>query len=466
MIKYLRALKNRITVKEAAAFLTLFLMLYVSNETLLFGTNSSHMVKTYGFFVLTVLTLAWTAYALFYAKNDGLTAGMRNAAIALVAIIFCTAFANGGDFFKYSYEGMLLLLTLVIVSNIGFKTFKECFCAIMIFLACASLAGMALYMAGGSILNKMPVMINTSGYKFHNILFTMVQGDNVVHSFRNYGIFREPGAFVVFLCIALFFELVDNKRYKNYKVFLYILTVFTTFSTAGYILMALVLFGYFLSKSETPEDKKLKKTLLIGMGVGLFGLILFFDFQALFSKVFGKLFVGNASRDSRVGAFLVNVALLLKQKLKFIFGGGFSYVESNYRLVSVNGIMSDHNTNTLFKMLSVHGVVYFLIVVLSLAEFVRGVKKGQRGEVFYTLALIMMLCNEDFIFNIVVYLLIFYSIQQNQGESFYANLFNKFGSVRKHGKDHAGYFRTGAGIRAYCSYGDGVFVSPLTGAGK
>ena len=61
---------------------------------------------------------------------------------------------------------------------------------------------------------------------------------------RNCAIFWEPGAFAVFLGIALYNVLVSDKENKMFKLLILIVTLFTTQSTLAYtvILFALLLF--------------------------------------------------------------------------------------------------------------------------------------------------------------------------------------------------------------------------------
>jgi hypothetical protein len=63
---------------------------------------------------------------------------------------------------------------------------------------------------------------------------------------RNCGFMWEPGAFAFMMLIALIIRLSKNNLAFDFHVFVYIITIITTFSTMGYIVLFFVLIGAFL----------------------------------------------------------------------------------------------------------------------------------------------------------------------------------------------------------------------------
>uniref|UniRef100_UPI000FF138CB hypothetical protein n=1 Tax=Exiguobacterium sp. AM39-5BH TaxID=2292355 RepID=UPI000FF138CB len=65
---------------------------------------------------------------------------------------------------------------------------------------------------------------------------------------RNLGIFWEPGLFATFLVIGLLFELFfNNKKISIFRVIIFSLTIFTTQSSAGYLLLFIVSVAFFIN---------------------------------------------------------------------------------------------------------------------------------------------------------------------------------------------------------------------------
>lgn len=62
---------------------------------------------------------------------------------------------------------------------------------------------------------------------------------------RNSGIFWEPGAFQGFLNIAVLTSIEGNIKYKRLKLITLIITILSTMSTTGYIVLAFILFVFF-----------------------------------------------------------------------------------------------------------------------------------------------------------------------------------------------------------------------------
>lgn len=65
---------------------------------------------------------------------------------------------------------------------------------------------------------------------------------------RNAGPFWEPGGFATFLVVAIILNFYETKKMFDKKNIIFILALLTTFSTAAYILLSLILILFYLSK--------------------------------------------------------------------------------------------------------------------------------------------------------------------------------------------------------------------------
>ena len=93
-----------------------------------------------------------------------------------------------------------------------------------------------------------------------NELFKLWMGQNLKCGVRNSGPFWEPGIFQIYIIIALYFALFffrnQNGKFPYWHVAVYIITLITTFSTTGYILIGgLLLWKYIIWSIHTTHTK-------------------------------------------------------------------------------------------------------------------------------------------------------------------------------------------------------------------
>lgn len=96
---------------------------------------------------------------------------------------------------------------------------------------------------------------------------------------RNAGAFWEPGGFGCFLLLALYFNIIKEKKIINLKNIIYIIAIITTFSTASYLGLFMLLLGYFVSIYNT------KYKLIILPLVFLLSLYVFYSQEFLYQKI-------------------------------------------------------------------------------------------------------------------------------------------------------------------------------------
>lgn len=93
---------------------------------------------------------------------------------------------------------------------------------------------------------------------------------------RNFGIFWEGGAFQAFLNLALLFLIKEKKIYQKklcyfyIKAFILIITIVTTFSTAGYLLMIFNVYFYMIESTNAKLTKKKFYMIIAFIIMGLF----------------------------------------------------------------------------------------------------------------------------------------------------------------------------------------------------
>lgn len=161
-------------------------------------------------------------------------------------------------FLTYAY---FFFLVYVLIKGLGLRLFKI-YEHINFYLAIIALGFWAIQIILGgdtfySLLNKIPgvdqfSIVTGRGY---NILIYSVQPvfSSLLYNFtvpRNCGYAWEPGAFAVYLCLAIFINLffTDDDPKKKVRLWILILALLTTQSTTGYVIFVVTILTYLLNK--------------------------------------------------------------------------------------------------------------------------------------------------------------------------------------------------------------------------
>ena len=99
---------------------------------------------------------------------------------------------------------------------------------------------------------NLPIVQNVNGAEFLNgfLFFIRVHGAEL--STRSMSIFWEPGLYSSFLIFALIFELCFKKTKTNFvNIAVFISGILIAQSTAGYLLLVIIIGIYFFSKVKT-----------------------------------------------------------------------------------------------------------------------------------------------------------------------------------------------------------------------
>lgn len=182
---------------------------------------------------------------------------------------------------------------------------------------------------------------------------------------RNCAIFWEPGAFAVFIGIALFYILITNKKNKFLRIFLFVIALFTTQSTLAY---TIVLFAVLMSLTMHTDKGGFLQKMFIGILSTFIVLIIMKEF-GIFQNIQEKLFTGlqtNASSRARNVAQMIDLFIAAKSP---IVGAGFNgYFEHVHSIGTLFGQKWTMAANTFTFMAAIFGIPYVLISVNGLIK--------------------------------------------------------------------------------------------------
>lgn len=279
---------------------------------------------------------------------------------------------------------MLLLCTFLL--NFDFQSWMS-----YVFIICFCIMGMYIssFWHEGEFLNKYTNIITIIAvvslvmYIFRNFLashqagFPVVEGQEVSYTNlyiylycrelpnRNCAIFWEPGAFAVFIGVAMYTTLITNKKNKILKLIVYIVALFTTQSTLAY---TIILFAVLMYLVQRNNNASVFQKVLIGILMTSIVLLVMDEFD-VFQNIQEKLFTGietNASSRARNIAQLIDLSVISKSP---IIGVGFNEYFNQVRVI---GTLFGQNwtmaANTFTFMGAIFGIPYTLVTVIGIAK--------------------------------------------------------------------------------------------------
>lgn len=399
---------KRSTDVPLSIYVAIFFLIYSSKDSCFFGVNYIGGIKNIGY----IITFCSALYLMFKAKISNIFRMNGNYLMVMIIMLSFTCLLNMDFSIKFFYEILLFLSCAAIVRLVPFEKFKQVYTDILMILSVCSLVIFTLNILVPAVLSIFPMHQNEGMFPFRFCVLSVVANPEYGVD-RNFGIFREPGIYIVYLCLGLLFELFDKKiNFK--KVICFIITILTTFSTAGFM-VAGVLFLTFLLFSKTSTTRQ--RLVFVAISIIMFSVVsVNTGIDYLYNNVFGKLFYENDSTASRTGSIFTNINMWTRNVVSFLVGNGYTFVENQFSNFIELARGGENNTNTIFKMLAVHGVIYTGIIYSLTFKFCRFYF---RQISFMALLVIFMLqSNEDMIVSFHTYLLPFYAIAFNKNRTY------------------------------------------------
>lgn len=171
-------------------------------------------------------------------------------------------------------------------------------------------------------------------------------------SLRNSGPFWEPGAFSVFIILALIYRLAYTHKIFTFKIVLLIIVVLTTTSTSGYIaLFLLLVFHYFLNKKVKASKYAIIMILIYAAS------LLYIQLEFLGKKAEEDILLADETTTSRFGSALVDLKDFYENPIIGYGRGANRYGGKEVMLFTVE----QHRNNGLTQLLVSYGLVIFII---------------------------------------------------------------------------------------------------------
>jgi len=357
--------KNKL--KDYIDLLIVLITIVISDDTILFGTNKNTQFIKIKYCI--IILLFFYLILNYLIKKKKVNTNLFFITITLSILIMFTSLINNDFRFGYFYRCGILVIGMFLSLKIPLHRFAILYDKIMEVLAVFSLIGYFISISFSQILKYLPIIYNSANNAFYTLLLTNI---SVNHGgfHRNYGLFREPGVFQLYLIVALLFQMfiIHNPKLKTQII--YLIALLTTFSTTGYIALMFIIFLYANKKSNFRSDRNIKIAFIMIFILSFTYLSLFTDllFKEGYGSVFGKLFDSTRnSTSARIASILVNLRLFMESP---IWGVGLSNVEYNFAPLAyqILGFYTEHNTNTLLIQLAQYGLIFIILWMIGICK--------------------------------------------------------------------------------------------------
>ena len=299
-----------------------------------------------------------------------------------------------------------VLTTAMIVSALDIKTFKTTFSNINFVICIASLIFYLLFIFNVP-LSIFPVITSHSGTDAYFAFLTTSRMEWA--NYRLQGIYWEPGAFQFFLIISALFDMYNRELppwRRNMRFFVFLITIFLTYSTTGIICSLFVATLYSYKFSRNPII-----VISLFWGVIFFVIIgeMIIEGSFLYYSLFGKLSAlndsllygesGNETADTRMGAVIYVMEEFIKSP---IVGIGLS----GHKALAQRGL--NLTTFTPISLFAEYGIFLGSVHIVGLLKLMQLRKKHIIEASLVLVITILCTISEQFAFNPILMCLCLY----------------------------------------------------------
>ena len=279
--------------------------------------------------------------------------------LGLIFIMILIPMLWHSEFQSRTYWRVLatVIIAFYLLEKYGLNNIIKVYLKVMVVISIAALIGYTLLNCT-SLLNNLPTTKNVNGVEYGiGLLFNYIK----VYPERNCGVFWEPGIFASYLVLAIVFESITNsKSISWFRIIVFVVSIITTTSSAGYALLVLAVGVILLRQSQLNGYKKiLAICIIIIIGVVALNIDSIILNTSLSNNAYlVKLTSERLKQSSRITAIFHNLSIFWKSPL---FGAGVSNV------LSQMSSWADISTTT--YMLSIFGILgslYTLFIVYGI----------------------------------------------------------------------------------------------------
>ena len=394
--KMTKTITYKSKIEKAWNWALVYLMIFFSSSFSLSVYNGTTRILLYG------LLLVLIALNIFLYKKN---LRVKSSIVFLLPLIASLSYLLNGESIK-QFEILLFyyLISFVFVIYLDFDKWCDAYLGVIQFIAILSIILYFIYIAFPSIIDALPTTANSAGRTTHTIFFCLTPFEG-----RSIGIFWEPGAFQIYLMIAIIIEYFTYglKRYSRLAILL--IANILTFSTTAFIATGVLIIV--ILTNEIIEGQ-LRKGLGISIVVSLLIIIVvsYFTEKAgidIYTKVFSKIDRYRSSPTS-YGSAAVRFNSIIKAFDIFIQNPilGVGTTKLNNSFLSVFG--NSMTTCTFINWFAISGLFYGTLMSIGVFKFSKLFTKRRIVSVLLLLLIFVLISSEDMVLNPSFIILILY----------------------------------------------------------
>jgi hypothetical protein len=415
--------QNKVIIRNNSKYSNILLtilittMLFVSVDSIVFGTNASSLAQTIRKYMPIVLMVGLGFKALFQRKHIKMYL-VFGILICIFIMINLLVAPGQNSVNNYISQIVLICVAMLVVINYSFESYIDSFGKIMYIVTLGSLIVYIIALLVPMTIKQFPIITNTSGLNYYWAIVAAVPeyGLHNTYWLRNTGLFREPGVFQIFLNLALAFHLFCSNRANIKKVIIYVVAIITTTSTTGFIALALLFCAYLVYKN--PNIKKNSVTWVLLVITIIVSILFYFGISDKLDYSLNKLSdITNPSTISRVGSIYANVDIWMDYP---IFGIGASEIINEFpmRVMNQIGVYAVDNTNTILFMFACYGIFIGLIFFVGCWLMCRSLVKQRIVVNILFIFLFVIYSGENLWYSYTPYILMMYGFQRGCNGSY------------------------------------------------
>lgn len=384
-------------------YIIVFLLLYFLNESAAFLVRfDKYLIST----IILLLVFILFIIKIIFKKIKILSSKKLLFLFVSTSLILVSMMINN-DFYSENFLVLIALLIGFFLSIIfDYKEFLKIFVNIMIFLCIYSLISTYILvpMAMNGKLSLTNIYYSSVNLPYFDLGFSYgVAYTNIV---RTMSIFREPGVFQIYILFALYIYLFIHNKKNFIIILLFILTMVSTFSSAG-IICIIPLIAYILfSKGIITTKQKIILIFTIILFIICF-LLLNNDF--LSSKLLYSLNkitdLSNESSKTRYGSIINLIDMSLG---KPIFGN--SLVNGLLTMYEKYNYYDTNVTGTFFVFMMSFGIPLTIFIIYAFVRFISKTSNNKFMSIIIFISLFLSINSQNIVYSWFLWLVFFYGI--------------------------------------------------------
>ena len=407
--KYIKT--QNLQSSELINSLLVFFLMYFSNDTYLFGTNSNSFYVSLPRYILLLFCLFGLVYVI---KIKSIQEHKKR--IAMYCILMLTfvivSLINHENTNRTINKALFMTGGLLLCIILDYYAYSIAYRNAMLFISISSnILWILAYLVPDLVMN-LPQIQNTVGVRFATIYFAGLDLRTINSAtIRNGGIFWEPGVYQIFLNLAVLFELFIEERPRKRYLFAYCVALLSTFSTTGYIAFFWMILMYIIFGGKIQRISKGSRWMLF---LPIITIILFFAITGttIGRQVFGK--ASNLNDGTTMVRFASFFASIDIARLHPLSGVGMERVgDYMYQITVASDFYhgwTRQNSNTLLYQFAAHGCIFGGLFLAGTSFFGRVFKRGNAFAFFVFILISIFYMGENLMVSILPYVIIFYGI--------------------------------------------------------